>query len=266
MKHHTQRNGSNKNNKSQTKGTTVWDSGLTVIDEPQIIVPEEVRRICEALQKQVGERKEVGILFKGEWTDNGYKLLPDYIVPEQTVSPAHINFDEDLSKYRADGYEVHVHSHPMNSGTRASFSGTDDKHSNSHFKAALIMTGDFKFGAAKLNIEPGGNDTSVKLQMEPDIVHKEPEPDLPDINTEPVNERVRRQTATTAPKRKNGEWTKEDWKEQLRDYRHKYGEQTTPEDKEEFEAWDEDWEQTMAEHYDDDEQMDVEKMLNYYAP
>ena len=117
----------------------IWDSGLEVMDNPVVIVPEEVRRVCVALQEAVGYN-EFGVLFKGEWTKEGFKVKPDFVVPDQEVSTATVQFEEDLKKYRDQGYIVHTHSHPM-SGKSAGFSGVDDEHSNSHFDVALLYGG-----------------------------------------------------------------------------------------------------------------------------
>jgi len=169
--------------------STVWDSGLEVIEEPTIIVPEEVRRICSALQEEVNNEHgggcEFGVLFKAEWTDAGLEVKPDYVVPEQDASRAHITYTEDLKQYRDRGYIVNAHSHPWAKASSTGFSGTDDDHINTNFNAALLFAGSSRrFGDAVLNLEV---DDGVKVQLEPEIEHGEPDVELPEVDIEPVD-------------------------------------------------------------------------------
>jgi hypothetical protein len=111
----------------------VWESGLEVIkDGGEIIVPDKVRKLCTSIQREI-PGTEFGLLFKGQWEDGKFKVnAEEYVIPEQNVSAAHIKFNEDLKKYRDQGFTVHIHSHP-NSGQKSGFSGTDDEHVNSQF-------------------------------------------------------------------------------------------------------------------------------------
>lgn len=143
----------------------VFDSGLSVMENPKIIVPEEVRRVCVAIQEAVGYN-EFGVLFKGEWTRDGFKVDPDFVIPDQEVSTATVQYDEDLKKYRDQGYIVNTHSHPM-SGKNAGFSGTDDDHVNSHFDVALLYGGQddtIAGGCANIEVSSG-----AYIQIEPEI-------------------------------------------------------------------------------------------------
>lgn len=143
----------------------VFDSGLTVMENPKVIVPEEVRRVCVAIQEAVGYN-EFGVLFKGEWTRDGFKVEPDFVIPDQEVSTATVQYEEDLKKYRDEGYIVNTHSHPM-SGKNAGFSGTDDDHVNSHFDVALL------YGAKDDTIAGGCANIKVSsgayVQIDPEI-------------------------------------------------------------------------------------------------
>lgn len=204
---------------SGTGGTEVWDSGFEVLDsfgdlaehligvrsleqyakqelgikKNKVIVPEEVRKICVSLQKQVnaeyGGKCEFGVLFKGEWTDEGFKVKPDYVVPDQKASSATVKYKEDLKKYRDEGYIVNTHSHPW-SGESTSFSGTDDEHVNSHFDVALLFGGKAETivgGIANVDVENG-----VTAQIRPEIVVEQPEEDLPEVETENIEIRQRK--------------------------------------------------------------------------
>lgn len=143
----------------------VFDSGLSVMENPKIIVPEEVRRICVAIQEAVGYN-EFGVLFKGEWTRDGFKVEPDFVIPDQEVSTATVQYEEDLKKYRDEGYIVNTHSHPM-SGKNAGFSGTDDDHVNSHFDVALLYGAkDDTIAGGCANIKVSGG---AYVQIDPEI-------------------------------------------------------------------------------------------------
>lgn len=197
--------------------TEVWDSGIEVItsfkdlaeekigartleqyaknslglEKNKVVVPEEVRKTCKAVQEEVNEKYgshcEFGILFKGEWTEEGFKVRNDYVIPEQTASTAHISYDEDLKKYRDQGYTVNVHSHPW-SGESASFSGTDDEHINSHFDVALLYGGKAETivnGVISVEDEEG-----FKVQVSPEIQVGVEEENLPDVDVESVSTRT----------------------------------------------------------------------------
>lgn len=152
------------------------------IEKNKVIVPEEVRKICIAIQEEVNEDYgsgcEFGVLFKGEWTDEGFKVKPDYVVPEQKVSRAHITYTEDLKQYRDDGYIVNIHSHPW-AGESSGFSGTDDDHINSHFDMAVLYAGGaetFADAVANVEVEQG-----VTARIKPEVVVDSPERELPNI-------------------------------------------------------------------------------------
>lgn len=203
----------NSSEPDETEGE-VWNSGLEVLENPRVIVPEEVRKICVSLQNSVN-RNEFGVLFKGEWTEDGFKVYADYVVPEQDVSRAHITYEEDLKKYRDEGYIVNVHSHPF-SGRNSRFSGTDDDHINSHFDVALLYGGnaeDIVHGIANIEIKPG-----LMVQIEPEIELNEPEPVLPDVDTENISMPSKNRVKTT-PKT-YGRTTSFDWSEYKKQFKN----------------------------------------------
>jgi len=201
--------------------TGVWDSGLQILDSAQdlaqhelgasslkdlleqetgarsleqyaiqqlgietnkVILSEEVRKTCVAIQEEVNEDYggacEFGVLFKGEWTDDGFKVENDYVIPEQKVSRAHITYTEDLKKYRDEGYIVNIHSHPW-AGESSGFSGTDDDHINSHFDMAVLFAGGaetFADAVANVDVEDG-----VTARISPEVVVESPDRQLPSI-------------------------------------------------------------------------------------
>lgn len=190
-----------------TGNDDVFDSGMTVMDDVDVIVPEKVRDICISIQNSVG-RPEWGALFKGEWTDNGFEVKPEYVIPEQTVSRAHIDYDEDLKKFRDEGYVVNVHSHPF-SGRNAGFSGTDDEHINSHFTAALLYAGnaeDIVDGLLNLTVKPG-----VKVQVDGNVQVEREEDTLPDVDIDSIEKRQRHTSKGTSSKSSGSDKIHENW-------------------------------------------------------
>jgi len=152
------------------------------IEKNKVIIPNEVRKICVAIQEEVNEEYgsacEFGVLFKGEWTDEGFKVKPDYVIPEQKASRAHITYTEDLKKYRDDGYIVNAHSHPWSTES-AGFSGTDDDHINSHFDMAILYAGKAEtFADARATVEV---ESGVNAQIQPEVEVQRPEKELPDV-------------------------------------------------------------------------------------
>lgn len=161
----------------------VFTSGMTVHETLTVEVPDLVRDICISIQEEVG-RPEWGALFKGEWTENGFEVKPEYVIPEQKVSRAHIHYEEDLKKYRDRGYVVNIHSHPF-SGRSAGFSGTDDEHINSHFTAALLYAGkaeDIVDGIVNVTVKDG-----VKVQVDAEVEVNRDGARLPDVDISNIN-------------------------------------------------------------------------------
>jgi len=208
------------------KQKKVWNSGLEVISsfgnlaqrligarnmeqyakrelgvpENRVIVPHSIRYTCLAIHEECGGSggTEWAALFKGEWTEDGFRVKNDYVIPEQEVSSGHIDYEEDMKKYREQGYVVHVHSHPF-AGSNTGFSGTDDSHINSHFDVALLFAGKAETlveGIINVEMEDG-----VMVQLEPDIMVEGP--DLPDVDTGGI-EKKRRKRNTRRQNNNNG--------------------------------------------------------------
>lgn len=168
--------------------SNVFDSGLSVVepDDIEVIVPEQIRRITEAVQREAGDSKEVALLFKGEWNGDQFVVQrDDYIIPEQEVTGTHIDYNEDLSKYREQGYNVHLHSHPFTSGN-TSFSGTDDDHSNSQFDCALLFNGSYSIvdGVVNIDITSG-----TRIQLDSVDITTKMMQGLPDVDVDNIEEK-----------------------------------------------------------------------------
>lgn len=166
---------------STERTKSVFDSGLEVLQDPTVHVPKKVQDIATQLQEEVGN-DEFGVLFRGEWTEDGFRVYPDYVVPEQKVSRAHISYEEDLKKYREQGYIVNLHSHPF-SGSSASFSGTDDEHINSHFDVALLFGGKTGVIADSIAIVEVKDGVKARIDTNLNVLDREIDIDVP---TEPI--------------------------------------------------------------------------------
>ena len=119
----------------EIRGKEVWDSDLEVIEDLKIFVDYRVVGICKRIQEIV-EDNEFSILCKGEWRKDGFFVHADFVIPEQTVSLSSVDYDEDLGKYRKEGYNVVIHSHPFG---YSSFSSADEEHINTHFPCSILF-------------------------------------------------------------------------------------------------------------------------------
>jgi len=129
----------------------VWDSGLKYI-EPKIIVPEKIIKLLKHIDRRLSGY-EFNILFKAKWTDEGLRLLDDYVIPEQEVTMSSITMLEDCQKLRDRGYNVLVHSHPCDD-----FSAVDDEFQNPHYLAVLCYNNTrHKITSAVINVKINEN-------------------------------------------------------------------------------------------------------------
>jgi len=110
-------------------------------------------QLCNTMQSRL-PGLEFSILIRGTWTEQGFILSKDYIIPKQRVTPASVDYTEDLAAYKKDGYNTVIHSHPFPS---SSFSYADDEAINAHFDCSLLFS-ERKFAAA-----------SVRIQLTPDL-------------------------------------------------------------------------------------------------
>ena len=144
------------------KKVEVMDSGLVVLEDVKVHVPLEVLVVCRKIQEKVG-KNEFSILCKGRWSERGYEVGKEYVVPKQEVSGASVDYKEGLEKYKRDGYVVVIHSHPWGGG---GFSRDDDETINSHFECSVLFGGkEFTNAVVTVEVMEG-----VKLMVDAEIV------------------------------------------------------------------------------------------------
>ncbi len=117
-----------------TKITTVWDNGVTFI-EPKIILNYQADLTVKELCKKI-KNTEFSILFKGDWSSNGFLVSNEYYIPKQEVSAASVDYLEDLSIKRKEGYNVVIHTHPGYG--HSTFSSADREYINKNFPCSIL--------------------------------------------------------------------------------------------------------------------------------
>jgi hypothetical protein len=113
-----------------------WTSDISVIktEDIKILVDFEVLGILSSISKKIDS--EFSVLFKSKVDSNAIMVIPEYYIPEQEVSSASVDYLEDLSLKRKDGFDVVVHKHPS---SITSFSSEDYRYINSHFPVSLLF-------------------------------------------------------------------------------------------------------------------------------
>jgi hypothetical protein len=133
----------------QPKKTFEFDSGINIITRPQITIDYRLLTICDRIQSE-HPKTEFSILAKGYYDENGFYVSDDYIIPEQTVTMAHVDF-KDTGKHQKDGYNVVIHSHHNMSG---SFSNEDMEYINNSFPCSVLYNKDgFVDGTLSFNTD-----------------------------------------------------------------------------------------------------------------
>ena len=143
---------------------TMFDSGWVTLEEHNLFVSRAILQVCNAIQAKFPSL-EWAILLKGEWTRHGFEIGLTYAIPKQTVASGSVKFDdEDVEKYKVDGYNVIVHSH-HNMGI--GFSGSDiDTLTDSSFAASLLYAkGEIKTATCSIKVREG-----VRVAIEPKVV------------------------------------------------------------------------------------------------
>lgn len=158
---------------SETK-KTVWDSDLKVIKEVNVIVPIKILQICRSIQKKVN-RNEFSILAKGRWTEKGFELSEDFVIPKQEVSSSSVDYKEPLDVYTQSGFNTVIHSHPWGG---KSFSYADEESINSNFTCSILFDGS-DFATAVVNIQINAH---VKLQLTAKIIVDTPQLEIDTSN------------------------------------------------------------------------------------
>lgn len=123
--------------------SNIWDSGLNVIEvemeSSKIVIPFNLLSVCRALSSYV-DGKEFSILVKSSIDLNKDGILvtlsEDYVIPKQTIGWSSVDYDEDISLYRRQGYTTIIHAHP---GESDSFSYADAESINSHFDCSILF-------------------------------------------------------------------------------------------------------------------------------
>ena len=120
-----------------TSKDETWDSGL-VITSPTIYIPQIIEATCDAIQANVNNN-EFSILCKGAFDKDGFVLSSEYLIPKQKVGMASVDYEEDISLLKAEGWNVVIHSHPFSKGS--TFSQSDMDSINSHFPCSILYAG-----------------------------------------------------------------------------------------------------------------------------
>lgn len=132
---------------------------------------------CISISNKQADNKEFGIVLKGEFKEDGFYVSKDFIVPEQKVTGASVEFDDvKLLEYRRQGYNTVIHYHPMN---LPNFSSTDDSYINSNFDVSILFNNN-SFTDSIVNLKIG----NVKLQVQGNIIMQIQEIDTSNIKKE----------------------------------------------------------------------------------
>lgn len=126
----------NEKKNATPKYKSEWDSGLAIVDRPTIAIPYRLLMICNAIQDKF-DGKEFSILVQGQWTETEFVVGTDFVIPKQTVRSAEVAYDEDLTIYKKQGYNVIIHSHPF---AMHEFSNDDTETINTHFDASILYS------------------------------------------------------------------------------------------------------------------------------
>ncbi len=144
----------------------VWENTKRVPIVPPIEckIPQDIVIIMRSIELEMknssmGNRLEFGIFIKGVFTDDGkFKISKDFYIPQQKVTYASIDFQEDPP----EGYNGVIHRHPNGCST---FSGVDQNSINKNFDFSLLyVDNDIKKGILNLQIQ------DIRIQLELKIV------------------------------------------------------------------------------------------------
>jgi hypothetical protein len=141
----------------------MWDSGWVTHEKHTLFISQAMVGVCNSLQAKF-PGLEWAILLKGEWTKFGFEISNKYAIPKQKVTAGSVKFDdEDVEKYKVDGFNVVLHSH-HNMGI--SFSGSDhDTLTDSSFLASLLYSkGEIKEATISITVKEG-----VRVAISPTI-------------------------------------------------------------------------------------------------
>jgi hypothetical protein len=92
---------------------TTFKTPLIVHDPLKIIVANELLMACDAIQEKF-KNLEWSIYAKGSWKADGFYVEKEFVVPNQVVTGTSVDPDNsEVQKFKSDGYNVVIHSHPF---------------------------------------------------------------------------------------------------------------------------------------------------------
>jgi hypothetical protein len=131
---------------------TLFKSDMRIIKPSTTYYPEILLHTCKEIQKRAGTNMEWSILCKGAYTERGFEIGREYVIPHQEVTGSSVDFTDtaECEAYRTAGYNVIIHSHPFKS---SSFSGSDmDTLSTNYDCSVLFSLGEFTTATLRLVI------------------------------------------------------------------------------------------------------------------
>jgi hypothetical protein len=181
-----------------------WSSGIKIA-EAKIILMDNVEELIGAVQQANGT-DEISMMFKGEFSEGGFCVYPEYYIPLQEKTKTSVDYwigfndegerDAALKEYSAEGlnvsgfnknglfyiqenmyklrteqgYNVIVHSHPFS--TNPSFSGADDEHVNRQFPCSLLSNDDGDICDATILFKLEDGETLMMLPINKDKIER----------------------------------------------------------------------------------------------
>jgi hypothetical protein len=141
------------------KAEPTWGGETTFTNKMNVYIPLKLQLVCNKIAKQV-DGNEFSIFCKIKKVDGNDVHLEDFfVIPEQHVSSASIDYGKDPDEY----VDVVIHRHPDGFNR---FSETDDSYINKNFKCSLLYTksGGFVYGIYNMDM---GNDVKLRLEAIP---------------------------------------------------------------------------------------------------
>lgn len=138
-----------------------WVEESTITRKMNVHIPLKLQLVCNNIAKRVGGN-EFSIYCRIDRKEGNNIYLSDfYVIPEQTVSPASIDYGKDPDTK----VDTVIHRHPDGLN---SFSGTDESYINRNFECSILYTkaGGFVYGIYNMDM---GNDVKLRLDVEPII-------------------------------------------------------------------------------------------------
>lgn len=122
-------------------------------------IVQRIRDLEYSVHTKLGGSNEFGGYLKYHWDDKGRILIDDFMIPEQVVGGATVDFKTTAP----EGYNGVFHKHPTGC---CGFSGVDDTYINSNNELSLLFENQrFLLGVVNIKL-PGG----ARQQQSVDIV------------------------------------------------------------------------------------------------